>query len=617
LSYGKFAHGRKSYATGGTNDEKVPVLRGGQTRRIFFIYFSTGEAISTSYSHLENVTVSNVSRASGEDGKDRIRKGNGVSTLEERRELRDLIASPPDRDTGAPRIRRGGALIDFLSANALPLVATLALVWLATIGLVVLNYFVQLNFVPLIYMVPVVVAATRWGIVAGVVAAVAGTASADFFFYPPLYTFWLSNPQDAIDLTLFLLVAIITSNLAARLKSEAVATGRRAREIKELHSFSQGLATCVNSRDLIFAVQDYLSNTLGYRAVFIASARNDADASATDILVPIATRREADKLIAGGGTQTTTVVDPRSQRRWLIRVITPAMLGYGAIAVELGGGLGDRNAALAQRVQALLDEAMAMLRTLKIKESIEQATIEYRTEVLRDALIGGVSHELRTPLASILGTCSVLNQLPAIRNDCQSHDLIEAIHDQAGQLDNEIRDLLDATRISAKGIKPQLVWADPTDIVNAAVKQKARRLASHCVALDLQCDAPLVYVDSVLIEQALGQILENAAKYSPVGTSIKVAGRTEQGHVVLSVTDQGAGLTPDEKDQLGKRSFRGERQGAGTGSGLGLWIASTFVGANGGTLHAESRGPNLGTTISLRLPVVSQDTPELVDALDE
>ena len=97
------------------------------------------------------------------------------------------------------------------------------------------------------------------------------------------------------------------------------------------------------------------------------------------------------------------------------------------------------------------------LKHLKVKEAIEQATINYRTEILRDALVGGVSHELRTPLASILGSCSVLDEMPAIRNDRQSHALVEAIHDQAGQLDSEIRDLLDATRISAKGVRPQLI----------------------------------------------------------------------------------------------------------------------------------------------------------------
>jgi K+-sensing histidine kinase KdpD len=321
---------------------------------------------------------------------------------------------------------------------------------------------------------------------------------------------------------------------------------------------------------------------------------------------------------ARNASTSSTIVDPSIGKAWLIRAIAPEILGYGAIAVELGDGAGERTGAITQRVDAVLEEATTTLKHLKVKESIEQATIDYRTELLRDALIGGVSHELRTPLASILGTCSVLNQMPAILNDRKSHDLIEAIHDQAGQLDSEIRDLLDATRISAKGIQPQLTWIDPTDIVNGAVKQKARRLASHWVTLNLQREVPLVHVDTVLVEQALGQILENAAKYSPVGTAIKVTSRCEDAHVVLSVTDQGSGLTAEEKEQLGKRSFRGQRQSTlGPGSGLGLWIASTFIAANGGTLHADSEGPNLGTTIYLRLPIATQETLASADAVDD
>ena len=185
----------------------------------------------------------------------------------------------------------------------------------------------------------------------------------------------------------------------------------------------------------------------------------------------------------------------------------------------------------------------------------------------------------------------------------------------SGQLDNEIRNLLDAARISAKGVRPQLMWSDPTDIVNAALKQKERKLATHRVVLDVARDVPLVHVDTVLIEQALGQLLENAAKYSPPGSDIKVCSRGAEKSVVLSVTDQGSGLTADEKGQVGRRPFRGRGIGPG-GSGLGLWIASTFIAANGGSLHAESRGPGLGTTMSMRLPTVSAETPELLEALD-
>ena len=159
--------------------------------------------------------------------------------------------------------------------HAIPVVATLAMVWLATVGLVVVNSYFPLDLIPLVYMLPVVVAATQWGILPGLVAAFAGAAAADFFFYPPLYSFWLQNPQDVIDLLLFLLVAIVTSNLAARLKNEALALGRREKQVSELHAFSQGLAACLTTRDLIFAVQDYLSNTLQYRAVLITTAQDD------------------------------------------------------------------------------------------------------------------------------------------------------------------------------------------------------------------------------------------------------------------------------------------------------------------------------------------------------
>ena len=490
--------------------------------------------------------------------------------------------------------------------------------WLATIGLVVINYFVPFNLVALIYMLPVVLVTTRWGLAPGIIAAVAGAAAADFFFYPPRYTFWINDPQDVVDLVLFLLVAFVTSNLAARLKNEADTSSRREREIRELHAFSQGMATCLTSRDLIFAVQDHLSNTLKYRAVLIAMAPEDHGPDTDSTAVPEAIRQEAAKLIATNTLRASTIFEALTQRAWLLKIIVPEILGYGAIAIELGYGSGEGIGSIARRVEALLEEAMVTLKHLKMKEAIEQATINYRTEILRDALIGSVSHELRTPLASILGSCSVLSRMPAILNDRRSHALIEAIHDQAGQLDSEIRDLLDVTRINADGVRPQLMWTDPTDIVSAALKQKERRLALHWVTLDLQRDVPLVHVDSVLVEQALGQLLENAAKYSPVGSEIKLSCRCEQDHVALSVTDQGSGLTADEKEQLGKRSFRGRGHATGdSGSGLGLWIASTFIIANGGTIHAESPGPNLGTTISLRLPAVTEDTPEPLEALND
>ena len=488
-------------------------------------------------------------------------------------------------------------------------VLSFSLVALTTGGIVAVGSSLPPNLVPLIYMLPVVLAATRWGTTAGLVAAFAGAAAADFFFYPPIYSFSLQSGGDVVQLLVYLVVGIITSNLASRLKDEAHTSKRREREIGELHAFSQGLATCLTSRDLLFAIQDYLSNTLGYRAVLLTSTPEDAS-EANSATIPEQIRCEVQKLTAANAHQGSIVVEPLIGRAWLIKAIMPEILGYGAIAIELGYGSRALVRTVAKQVEALLEEAAVTLKHLKAKEAIAQATINYQTEILRDALVGGVSHELRSPIASILGSCSVLGKMPGVKDDGESLLMVEAIHDQAAQLDTHIRDLLDVTRISADGIRPQLLCTDPTDIVAAALKQKQRRLAAHRVVVDVN-DPPLVQVDFVLVEQALGQLLENAAKYSPAGSQIRVGCRNApDGYLDLYVADQGSGLTAEETRELGKRCYRGERHAIGSGSGLGLWIASTFIVANGGCLFAESEGQNLGTTISLRLPTVSQDMTE-------
>jgi K+-sensing histidine kinase KdpD len=543
-----------------------------------------------------------------------FRKGKPVSTFQERNRLRQKMTGGSHRTWESAFTLAGRWLMTSAATDLRAVVMSVALVVLLTVGLCVAGDVVPPSLVPLIYMLPVVLAATQWGIAAGLTASLAGAAASDFFFYPPFYSFWLESGQDAILLLVYLLVGVIVSNLAARLKDEAQTSSRREKEISELHAFSQGLATCLTSQDLIFAVQDYLSNTLGYRAVLLASAPDSDGLRADSATVPEPVSREAARLVAANARHGSIISEPLIHRAWLVKIIVPEILGYSAIAIELGHGSGALVRSVAMHVEALLEEATVTLKHLKAKEAIEQATISYQTKMLRDALVGNVSHELRSPLTSILGSCSVLNKMPAVVDDCDSHALVEAIHDQAAQLDTHIRDLLDASRINANGVQPQLLWTDPTDIVSVAVKQKQRRLGAHRVVLDLHRDPPLVHVDTVLVEQALGQLLENAAKYSPADSEIKVSIRCGEGYLDLSVADQGDGMTEQDRRALGKRCYRGGRHAGAPGSGLGLWIANTFITANGGSLLAESAGPNLGTTVSLRLPTVPQDTPEFLEA---
>jgi two-component system sensor histidine kinase KdpD len=212
----------------------------------------------------------------------------------------------------------------------------------------------------------------------------------------------------------------------------------------------------------------------------------------------------------------------------------------------------------------------------------------------------------------------VLAAAPALQNDARLKDLAQGVRDEAERLNNDIQNLLDATRISSDGVRPHVEWADPADILHAALDRCRRRLAQRNLVLDLPQDLPLIRVDPILVQQALVQILDNAVKYSPIGSEIAVKVRALDGNMTFTISDRGAGLTAAEQARMWDRFARGERHvGTTSGSGLGLWIASAFVAANGGSIAAESEGQDRGTKIFVNLPVTQTAMPQLESDADE
>ena len=350
----------------------------------------------------------------------------------------------------------------FWAGGPMGFVFALVLVVVTTAAIGVAIRFVNLGHVGAIYLIPVLISAMRWGLAPALLAATTSVASSAFFFYPPIYSFHVQDWEQLIDLILFTIVAIVTSQLAVSLK---------------------------------------------------------------------------------------------------------------------------RNIEIADR-------------------AIQEALVRTETDHLRDALIGSVSHELRTPLASILGATTIICSSPTVRAEPRIAALADVVRDEAERLNNDIQNLLDASRISSEGVRPRLEWAEPADIVNSALERCRARLTRHRVEVQLPDELPLIKVDAVLIEQALGQILDNAGKYSAPESRIKLDGWLDQDQIVLSVTDEGFGLAPEDKARLGERFFRGSRHLTTIpGSGLGLWIARAFLQANGGKLDATSAGEGLGLTVCIRLPV--------------
>jgi two-component system sensor histidine kinase KdpD len=500
------------------------------------------------------------------------------------------------------------------TALALVLVAALTAVMLW------LTQYVQPTNRSSIYLIPVVAAAARWGVIPAVTAALAGILAAVFFFYEPVYSFKVPHTPQLVNLALFIVIALVVGRLAVVSRSQAELARRRENEVRDLYAFSRRLSVARGAQDIYAAIQEHLSSLLQRRSVlFEADSETPGDPIRTgDRFVPAAVHAEVTKYLDGEATADTgTVVKDQRGSNWLVRHVAPSTPAFGVIAVDLGtadGDLGD----IRGRVDEVLADAAATLDRMDVARVIAEAHMRAEAEVLREALIGSVSHELRTPLASILGSATVLCNTPPVLGDERLAALANVIRDEAERLNSDIQNLLDATRITSQSVKPLRQWYDLADLVNSALKRRDWRLADHVVVMDVANDLPLIYVDPVLMEQALVQIIDNAAKYSPTGSTITVTGRRSGSEIVLAVTDQGTGFTPEERRHLGERFFRGPRHLTTTpGTGLGLWIANAFVTACDGELAVVSGGANLGSTVSIHLPIADEAILQLERTADD
>jgi two-component system, OmpR family, sensor histidine kinase KdpD len=457
-----------------------------------------------------------------------------------------------------------------------------------------------------IFLLPVLLAGWHLGLVPALVAAAAGVLWSGYLFYSPYYSYFFARPFEILNLALFMIVAIVTSHLANSMKRQTELAHKRENEVSDLYAFSRRLAAAPTAADIYLAIEQHLANLVQRKVVLFGTSTGEAKPDEAG--VPETVRATIAKIQAGA--ELATIVGDGTGNMWLVRRVSQRTPDFGVIAIDLGAVSDNAVADIRQRVDDVLSDAAATLERLDVARALDDARMRSETELLREALIGSVSHELRTPLTTILGAATVLRGAPVIQADERLSSLAGVVRDEAERLNNDIQNLLDATRISREQVKPRLEWIEPVDIVNSALERRQRRLADHRISLDMDSNLPFIYVDPVLVQQAFVQIVDNAAKYSPAGSTINVSAKRNGHDVVFTVDDKGAGLTTEEKTQLGERFFRGPRHVPTTsGSGLGLWIAKAFVAANGGRLQAVSAGADLGTTVSIHLPL-APDSPQ-------
>jgi two-component system, OmpR family, sensor histidine kinase KdpD len=472
--------------------------------------------------------------------------------------------------------------------------------------LMMTRYIQELPPVSLTFLIPVVVAAMRWGTLSAAITAVGGATTLTLFYYSPFYITGPDSRSRVLGLIVFLVVSLVLGYLASKTRRDAARALKRENEIRDLYTFSQRISAANSPAGIFEAMQQHLETLVG-RKVLLFDSLGSLEAKSErlgDVEIPQAVTEAVSEMPAAGidGSKDIVVDDHRGSA-WLVRPVSINTADFGVIAVDLGhrSEVFDE---LRARVVALIGDAGLSLERLGLARTISEARTREETEQFREALIGSVSHELRTPLSSILGASTVLALAPEIAGSARLKKLAELIHQESERLNVEIQNILDASRISSNGLQAKVEWAEPADFINAALQRCRNRLASRTVEVALPEELVLLQIDSVLMERALGQILDNAAKYSPPESAISVRGYIDSCQFVISVADQGSGLDADDRTLLGQKFFRGHRHSQVTsGLGLGFWIASAFVAANNGTIEATSEGVNKGMTVTVRLPL--------------
>lgn len=471
-----------------------------------------------------------------------------------------------------------------------------------------IDLFVDLPNISLLFLLAVLGASVVGGYAAAFLAAALSALAYNFFFIDPIHTFTIAAPHEVFALFIFLAVAMIAGGFASRIREQAEVARYRATALQSLYDFSRKLASTAKGEDAIWLAVSQLQASLKRSVVLLLPRKGDLAVAAAwppdtelDVTDLTAARWTHDKREpAGHGTGTL----PNS--RFEFRPLLGPHGIVGVCGIEHSGERLDLNAE--RSLTAILDQtAIALDRARLADETVEQAA-RLEGERYREALLSSISHDLRTPLATITGAVTGLRELGERMTPENRDDLLQSIEEESGRMSRFVANLLDMTRIEAGTLKPKQDWVDIADVVQSAVERTRKHAPDRSIETGIAADLPLIRADSVLIGQVLFNLLDNAVKYGG-DEPVNVYARRDGKDVLISVTDHGKGIPPEDLDRIFEKFYRrGKPDGRSPGTGLGLSIARGFVEAMGGRIHAESPAlKKKGTRIVMRFPAISED----------
>ncbi|MFJ5258096.1 DUF4118 domain-containing protein [Pseudomonas sp. NPDC088414] len=506
-----------------------------------------------------------------------------------------------DHEHPQPRLRMTPTLVwfDYLLALLATLLAS-ALAW-------AVSSILPLPNISLVFLAAVLLVAVRSSLGPALACAALSFLTYDFLFIPPNFSFAIQREEDVLTLLFFLLMAALTGNLAARQRRQLQALRDTQEETTELLDLSRKLTAATDRQAVVSAAAQHLN---GWSDLQLCLLNRDGQGgwkveTGGPLEFTESERAAADwawqhDQPAGMGTGTL----PFGRWWWWPLSVEDGPLALLGVCAKEGQTLSGQRRRLLTALSQPLAQALARA---QLADDLEAARLHGETEQLRSALLASVSHDLRTPLTAMRGSIDSLLALGEAIPLEDRRELLEGTRDEAERLDRYIQNLLDMTRLGHGALKLARDWVAPADIVGSSLNRLRAVLAPLQVSTDVPAELPLLFVHAALIEQALVNVLENAARFSPAHGRLQLSAGANDEEIFFTVSDEGPGIPEDERAKIFDMFYtaaRGDRGGQGTG--LGLAICQGMVGAHGGRISVADGIDGRGTSITLHLPLQTQ-----------
>lgn len=462
----------------------------------------------------------------------------------------------------------------------------------------------------LVFMLAVLLVAIRGGTWAALLTAILSFLAFNFFFTVPVFSFAMTDVGQLLTAVFLLAMALLGGQLAGRMRHQVVALRTATDQAQRLLALSKTLAATSTLADVRRSGVQTTAALLGVPVALLAS---DEDHDRLSLVArssqPVefgpqqwAAAQWARQHGQSSGYQTDTLSD----QEWRFVPLGQGDTMEGVLAVKLATLPVPPTALMQAHIEALANQFTQALTRTRLSADLSEARVAEETERLRSALLSSISHDLRTPLASMIGSASTLRELDEQLSQSDRRELMDSLLSEGERLNRYIQNLLDMTRLGYGTLKLERDWVALGDIVTAAVRRTRPLLGGFRVVRDIDPDIPLLYVHPALIEQALVNILENAAKFSPRSGKITIRGRRRGDDLELVLLDQGPGIPEEQRRRVFDMFFTGGDGDRGPyGSGLGLAICRGMIGAHGGRIAAESGPGDRGTAIVIGLPLLN------------